>query len=313
MFIATHYTERCIKSNTAQGIHQALTKWCNPCMSNLSDTRRAVLRSIVERDGLAVASRKFGKPDRQINDMLAGRKAFGEKVARAMEAAYNPSRTPGWLDGNVEPPRPADAHRFRPPIEVPVVGTTQGGPPDRLWDELCYPVGYSDEYLEVSTPDQHAYALRVVGNSMAPRIMEGEWLLVEPSKEVYPGDDVVVKTVDGEVMVKRLISDRDGRLVLASINEAFQQITIPTSNVVFLHYVGGIHPARSAKQRISGAEVMPDHGRRHHQAAVEVERRLPAHDSARAFNLDDSPRVTGEGKSPPREAGVSTKKRGAVQ
>lgn len=62
-----------------------------------AEIRRENLRRIVEREGLAVASRKFGKPDRQINDMLAGRKSFGEKVAHQMEAHYAPDRPRGWL------------------------------------------------------------------------------------------------------------------------------------------------------------------------------------------------------------------------
>lgn len=66
-------------------------------MSTLTDNRLANLRMIVERDGLASAARRFEKPDRQLNDMLAGRKSFGEKVARAMEESYDPSRSPGWL------------------------------------------------------------------------------------------------------------------------------------------------------------------------------------------------------------------------
>lgn len=59
-------------------------------MSTLTDNRLANLRMIVERDGLASAARRFEKPDRQLNDMLAGRKSFGEKVARAMEESYDP-------------------------------------------------------------------------------------------------------------------------------------------------------------------------------------------------------------------------------
>lgn len=55
------------------------------------------MRAIVERDGLASASKRFGKPDSQINDMLAGRKSFGEKVARDMESKYSPDRPAGFF------------------------------------------------------------------------------------------------------------------------------------------------------------------------------------------------------------------------
>ena len=71
---------------------------CNAAMNDAADIRRANLRLLVERDGLSSVARRAGKPDRQINDMLAGRKSFGEKVARAIEKSLDPSRAPGWLD-----------------------------------------------------------------------------------------------------------------------------------------------------------------------------------------------------------------------
>lgn len=53
----------------------------------LKDIRRAALKSYIERQFDDVA-RQFAlaveKPESQINDMLAGRKSFGEKVARDM-------------------------------------------------------------------------------------------------------------------------------------------------------------------------------------------------------------------------------------
>ena len=67
-------------------------------MRPIDQIRRERLAEIVSREGLSVAAKRFGKPDRQINDMLAKRKSFGEKVARAMEKSYNPDAEPGWLD-----------------------------------------------------------------------------------------------------------------------------------------------------------------------------------------------------------------------
>ena len=71
-------------------------------MNSAADTRRERLREIIKREGLASAARRFNKPDRQLNDMLAGRKSFGEKVARAMERSHDSSLPPGWLDAAPE-------------------------------------------------------------------------------------------------------------------------------------------------------------------------------------------------------------------
>lgn len=77
-------------------------------MKTVSDIRRATLSTIVGKYGLAATARKFGKPDRQIKDMLERRKSFGEKVARSMEQAYDPERAPGWLDVEAAPTSEGD-------------------------------------------------------------------------------------------------------------------------------------------------------------------------------------------------------------
>ena len=67
-----------------------------------AEIRRKNLAALVKLHGLAALAHKVDKPDRQINDMIVGRKAFGEKVARAIEAAYDPDTPPGWLDVDAE-------------------------------------------------------------------------------------------------------------------------------------------------------------------------------------------------------------------
>lgn len=74
-----------------------VTSCCNVQM-DIADTRRKNLQRLVQSEGLSVVARKCGKPDRQINDMLAGRKSFGEKVARAIEKKLSPEKPTGWLD-----------------------------------------------------------------------------------------------------------------------------------------------------------------------------------------------------------------------
>ena len=70
-------------------------------MNTIADVRRANLRFLIERDGLSSVARRAEKPDRQLNDMVAGRKSFGEKVARAIELNLDPSLKPGWLDSPI--------------------------------------------------------------------------------------------------------------------------------------------------------------------------------------------------------------------
>lgn len=169
-------------------------------------------------------------------------------------------------------PAPADSVPLKQARDVPVVGTTQGGPPDREWSELGHAVGHGDQYLEVATADPNAYGLQVVGDSMSPRIMAGEWIVVEPNTEPYPGDEVVVKTTEGEVMVKTLAARHGDTVILSSVNEAFKRITKHVSEIEFIHYVGPRLPARAVRQRIDvvGYEG-PD--RRVNHKTVSVDRR----------------------------------------
>jgi phage repressor protein C with HTH and peptisase S24 domain len=70
----------------------------NPGMSSLTEIRRRNLKALVSTNGQATVAHRVQKPASQINDMIAGRKSFGEKVARSLELAWDPSRSPGWLD-----------------------------------------------------------------------------------------------------------------------------------------------------------------------------------------------------------------------
>ena len=129
---------------------------------------------------------------------------------------------------------------------VPVVGTTQAGPPDRIWLETEHPPGAGDTLLQIATVDEHAYALRVIGNSMAPRVLEGDFVVLAPSFEPRPGCDVVVRTVHGDVMLKRLEARRGTEVVLASVNEAFERRILPAHEIEIMHRVAAYVPADMA-------------------------------------------------------------------
>ncbi len=67
-------------------------------VSSIVGIRRKNLSALVDAYGLAVVAKRAGKPDRQIKDIITGRRSFGEKIARAIEAAYDPDAPLGWLD-----------------------------------------------------------------------------------------------------------------------------------------------------------------------------------------------------------------------
>lgn len=152
---------------------------------------------------------------------------------------------PAWLlTGIVDSP----VDQAAATLGIPVVGNTQGGP-DHQWVEMGYPAGFGDEYVSMISKDSHAYALYVRGSSMSPRFREGDVILVEPSMVAEPGDDVVVRTTDGQVMVKELVSSRNDQVILSSIAEDHDRIVLPFSKVEFIHPVGATVPPRSIFKR----------------------------------------------------------------
>lgn len=67
-------------------------------MKNLSEIRRNNLNALVEEHGLTSVSTRIKRSPSQVSDTIAGRKSFGEKIARAIEAEWDATRQPGWLD-----------------------------------------------------------------------------------------------------------------------------------------------------------------------------------------------------------------------
>lgn len=164
-----------------------------------------------------------------------------------------------WLmtgRGSMETPKSTPPSQFAPiPLseisatlrEVPIVGTTQGGP-EAFHEELGYPVGIGEGFVDVPVRDPNAYALRVKGVSMAPRMREGDVIVVFPGEAADPGDEVVVKMKNGEVMVKQLAYIRGNEVGLESIGDD-ARIVRKLEEIEFIHYVAMICPPKSVKYK----------------------------------------------------------------
>lgn len=190
----------------------------------------AGLKPISLEAGLAYA-RGFGCSLATISPRLAG------------EAAAITRNTLGMGTVSLDDPKATSTVGIRLPTlpdnKIPVVGTAQLGD-DGFWAEMDYPVGHGDGSVRHYTDDGNAYALRCKGLSMMPRIRDGEFVIVEPNTTPRPGDDVLVKHVDGRVMVKRFLYERDGMIHLESINAAFPAHDFALEDIETFHFVRGI-------------------------------------------------------------------------
>ncbi len=108
------------------------------------------------------------------------------------------------------------------------------------FEDLGHPDALSMGFLNIYSSDPDAYGLRVVGNSMNPRIKNNEFILVEPNKDYVAGDEVLIKTTKGRAMIKEFIYLRDGQYRFDSVNADCEPIFFQEDEVVDVQYVGAI-------------------------------------------------------------------------
>ena len=117
---------------------------------------------------------------------------------------------------------------------VPLIGFAQAGV-GGYFDDGGFPVGKGWE--EIAFPqvtDEHAYALEISGDSMKPAYRDGDIIVVSPAAPVRRGDRVVVKTKDGEVMVKELKRKTTKQVELKSLNSEHRDRTFAMSDVLWI-------------------------------------------------------------------------------
>jgi phage repressor protein C with HTH and peptisase S24 domain len=108
------------------------------------------------------------------------------------------------------------------------------------WADLEHPEGFDDGSVELLSRDANAYALKCEGDLMRPRIQSGEFVVIEPNQSVEAGDDVLVVSKDGRVMVKRFLYKAHGRAHMISVNDAHATLSFKSDEIEKMHFVRAI-------------------------------------------------------------------------
>jgi phage repressor protein C with HTH and peptisase S24 domain len=117
---------------------------------------------------------------------------------------------------------------------VPLIGFAQAGS-GGYFDDGGFPVGKGwEEIAFPSVNDEHAYALEISGDSMKPAYRDGDVIVVSPAAPIRRGDRVVVKTRDGEVMVKELRRKTTKSIELKSLNAEHRDRTLSMTDVLWV-------------------------------------------------------------------------------
>lgn len=117
---------------------------------------------------------------------------------------------------------------------VPLLGLAEAAGPG-AFDESGCPAAKG--WSEVGLPavnDEHAYALEISGDQMAPAYRDGDVIVVSPATAIRRGDRVVVKAIGGELMVKVLKRWTAKALELQSLDPRETDRTLAVSDVEWI-------------------------------------------------------------------------------
>jgi repressor LexA len=147
---------------------------------------------------------------------------------------------PSWLltgDGEMYPmpvrpdnvySLPGTARRKSRFVDLPLISAVPAGKVATLFHP-----DYVDDYVTVDdVKDPQAFALKVKGNSMAPRIEDGDVVIVSPVQEARNGDICVIR-VNGEDTLKKV--KLEGNYIhLIPLNPEFEPVTVKRKEVNFV-------------------------------------------------------------------------------
>lgn len=118
------------------------------------------------------------------------------------------------LEGNVtvsSSPNYAPAV-YAPPTRIPVLGSVPAGIPIEAIQDI---IDYEEIDSDTATKGEY-FALKIKGDSMEPRICEGDVVIVRKQDDVESGDIAIVMVNGNDATIKRLLKYQDGIRLMPS-------------------------------------------------------------------------------------------------
>lgn len=203
-------------------------------MKEISEIRLENARTLAEQVGGtgSFASRIDREPTQASRFM--GRnptKNIGDRLARHIEECFEKPK--GWLDtdhsGRGESNVTHHPAQFESNVAaaprmdgyVPVISWVQAG----AWTEICNVEAVSDEMVPRPPGcSDRTFALRVKGQSMAPRYEPNLIIYIDPEVVPFDGDDVVaVLTESNEATFKQYVEEPGGHRMLKARNPSWPE------------------------------------------------------------------------------------------
>ncbi len=125
-----------------------------------------------------------------------------------------------------------DETTIKPGRLIPVINRVAAGYPVDF-DDLEYPAGFADDYVRCpDIDDPQAFAVRVVGDSMEPKFVEGDIVIFSPGAEVRTGDDCFIRlSTPHETTFKRVFFEPQDNVRLQPRNEKYAPLIVEGSRI----------------------------------------------------------------------------------
>lgn len=104
------------------------------------------------------------------------------------------------------------------------------------------PITAQEDIIGTVYTDKNVFALRVSGDSMSPRIMDGDVVLVRRQDSAEDGD-LVIAMIDGEATCK-VLKRSHGSVMLVPFNAAFAPLVYSGQEAEDLHILGKVVESR---------------------------------------------------------------------
>ncbi len=114
-------------------------------------------------------------------------------------------------------------------VRIPVLGEVQAGLPTEAVQNII-----SYEYIPSSLARSGEYfALKIKGDSMSPRMLEGDVVIVKRQSDIKSGEIAVVLVGNEDATVKRIARHEDG-ITLIAFNPAYSPRFITNREIINL-------------------------------------------------------------------------------
>jgi len=120
-------------------------------------------------------------------------------------------------------------------VHVPIISAVAAGEALGTTAAEQHPAGFADAYVEYRGAPPRAFALRVVGDSMAPDFASGDLVIVDPDVQARGRAACVLYVGPGGERLGRLkilAEEAGGRCTLHSINPAYAPVELPCANLI---------------------------------------------------------------------------------